>query len=128
VHLASAAGLADAAAAGITMLRDAGTRNGAGLALRSSSSPRVLSAGWALHPEGGYGGRFGVAVRNREDIRREILKLKQAGAGLIKVMTSGLVSLSQKGAITPGGFGRDLWPDQKRRPAVGQGHGACERR
>ena len=106
VHLASASGLADAAAAGITALRDAGTRNGAGLALRTSRSPLVLSAGWALHPEGGYGGRFGVAVRSRDDVHAEILKLKQAGAGIIKVMASGMVSLSQRGVITPGGFDR----------------------
>lgn len=108
VHLASASGLMDAAAAGITTLRDAGTRKGAGLALQSSGSPRVFSAGWALYPEGGYGGRFGVAVRSREDVHKEILKLRQAGAGIIKVMASGLVSLSQRGAIAPGGFDRPL--------------------
>lgn len=108
VHLAAASGLADAAAAGVTVLRDAGTRKGAGLATQRSVSPRVLSAGWALYPEGGYGGRFGVAVRNRDDVRQEILKLKQAGAGIIKVMASGLVSLSRKGVITPGRFEKAL--------------------
>ncbi len=108
VHLVSASGLADAAAAGVTALRDAGTQKGAGLAMRRSGSPRVLSAGWALYPEGGYGGRFGVAVRNRQDVCQEIFKLKQAGAGIIKVMASGVVSLSERGVIAPVGFDKEI--------------------
>lgn len=108
VHIAGADGLADAAAAGVTALRDAGTRDGAGLACARSGVPRVLSAGRALCAEGGYGRRFGVVVRTPDDARAEILRLKRTGAGIIKVMASGLVSLAERGVITPGGFGRAM--------------------
>jgi len=108
VHLVSAAGLADAIAAGVSFLRDAGTREGTGLALTHSEEPRVLSAGWALYPEGGYGSRFGVAIKTREDARGEVKRLKDAGAGIIKVMASGMVSLAERGVITPGGFDEEM--------------------
>lgn len=104
VHLAGAAGLKDAIAADVAFLRDAGTREGVGLAFRESRNPQVVSAGRALFRQGGYGGRFGIAVGTGEDAKREIHRLKSAGAGIIKVMASGMVSLSQRGTVTPGGF------------------------
>lgn len=105
VHLRDPAGLADAAAAGIDALRDAGTKNGSGLLAASPGGPQVISAGWALARRGGYGAFFGAAIESREEIKAEIGKLRSAGAGIIKVMASGMVSLKDPGAVTPGGFG-----------------------
>jgi imidazolonepropionase-like amidohydrolase len=67
----------------------------------------VIRAGWALYKKGGYGSLFGVAVDSLEEIRGEILKLRKAGAGIIKVMASGMVGLSKPGSMTPGGFTKE---------------------
>lgn len=107
VHLRDAAGLADAGRAGVIAVRDGGSRDGAGLALIGMDTTTVLSAGWALCNKGGYGSMFGVALESREQIAGEIVKLKKAGAGIIKVIASGMVSLKRPGEITGGGFGRD---------------------
>jgi imidazolonepropionase-like amidohydrolase len=106
IHLEDARGLETARTAGIAAVRDAGTKKGAGLktgtALRSG--PAIVSAGWALYKKGGYGSLFGVPVETREEVRSEIIKLKRAGAGIIKIMASGMVSLKKPGTITRGGF------------------------
>ncbi len=107
VHIRNSEGLAQLAGAGIRAVRDAGLRENAGsleLLRPLEARPLVIQAGWALYKKGGYGSRFGVEVDSREEIRAEILKLKQAGAGIIKVMASGVVSLVNPGSITPGGF------------------------
>jgi len=67
----------------------------------------IVYAGWALYKRGGYGSLFGVPVETPQEISSEILKLKRAGAGIIKVMASGAVSLKEPGTLTPGGFNRD---------------------
>ncbi len=93
------------AEAGIVAARDAGSKDSIGLAGRPASSlVTIVSAGRALYKKGGYGSLFGVPVETREDIQAEILGLKQAGADIIKVMASGVVSLRKPGTITPGGF------------------------
>jgi len=106
VHIKNEKGLDDAALTGATAIRDAGTKEGAGLktgtALRSGLT--IVSAGWALYKKGGYGSFFGVPVETRAEIRGAILQLKRAGAGIIKIMASGVVSLKEPGTITPGGF------------------------
>ena len=110
VHIRSEDGLRDAARAGVRVVRDAGTMDGAGLACTSRGAPGALvciSAGWALFKQGGYGGAFGVPVTTGEDAQRAIQKLKAAGAGIIKVMASGMVSLKTPGTITAGGFTGD---------------------
>jgi imidazolonepropionase-like amidohydrolase len=107
MHLRSADGLVDAGNAGIIAVRDAGTKDGVCLRISGSNTPTVLSAGWALCKRGGYGSRFGVSLDSREQIVEEILKLKRAGAGIIKVVASGMVSLKRPGEITGGGFGRE---------------------
>ena len=107
VHLRDAAGLADAEKAGVVAMRDAGTRDGACLRISGPDTPAVISAGWALCKRGGYGSLFGVSLDSREQIAGEIQKLKKAGAGIIKVIASGMVSLKRPGEITVGGFGRD---------------------
>ncbi len=110
VHIRNNEGLAQLAGAGIRAARDAGLRENAvraKLLHAPGAGPLVMHSGWALYKKGGYGSRFGVAVDSREEIRAEILKLKQAGAGIIKVMASGVVSLAHPGSITPGGFTED---------------------
>src|SRR5512145_1207348 len=102
VHLSEISGLAYAAAAGIAALRDAGTRNGVGLRAPLPAQPRLTSAGWALTTKGGYGASFGTAVGSRQEIKAEILRLRSAGAGIIKVMASGMVSLKEPRTISPG--------------------------
>ncbi|MEK6742904.1 MAG: amidohydrolase family protein [Nitrospirota bacterium] len=107
VHLRDAGGLADAGSAGVVSVRDAGTREGAGLRVSGPDTPTVISAGWALCKRGGYGSLFGVSLDSREQIAEEILKLKQAGAGIIKVIASDMVSLKRPGEVTVGGFDRE---------------------
>ncbi len=108
VHIEDARGLDVASAAGIIGLRDAGTRNGTGLNINAtrfcSTNLVVVSAGWALSKEGGYGLRFGIPVRTRDEIKSEVIRLKKAGAGIIKIMASGVVSMRHPGSITAGGF------------------------
>ncbi len=89
VHIRSLDALGDAAAAGVTALRDAGTKRGAGLSACRERDTRAfkacISAGWALYKKGGYGSSFGVCVEGRGEIAAEIHKLSRAGAGIIKV-------------------------------------------
>lgn len=104
VHVRDTGSLDVVAAAGVAAVRDAGTRSGSGLVIETSSGVAILSAGRALFRRGGYGASFGVPVGTRDEIRAEIRKLVDAGAGIIKVMASGMVSLTAAGAVTPGGF------------------------
>jgi imidazolonepropionase-like amidohydrolase len=67
----------------------------------------VVSAGWALYNKDGYGSRFGVPAGTKDEIKSEILKLKRYGAGIIKVMASGMVSLKEPGRVTAGGFTKE---------------------
>ncbi len=103
VHITTDAGIATLTASGIRAVRDAGVR---GYTLPSDTSLLIQRACWALYKEGGYGARFGVAVAGSEEIRDEIARLAEAGAGILKVMASGVVSIREPGRITPGGFDR----------------------
>ncbi len=111
VHIRDWAALEAVRAAGITAVRDAGMRQNAEHGLPFDrllmNGPIVVSGGWALYKRGGYGAYFGVPAGTREEIRSQILRLKDAGADIIKVMASGMVSLKNPGTITPGGFSRD---------------------
>jgi hypothetical protein len=111
VHIRDFRGLDAVAAAGIAAVRDAGTREGTGLeivrARRRRDVPVVVSAGRALYKKGGYGSLIGIPIASRGDIESEILNLKNAGAGIIKVVSSGLVSFTSPGTVTGGGFSRE---------------------
>jgi imidazolonepropionase-like amidohydrolase len=111
VHIKDVRGLDALAAAGIVAVRDAGTRDGSGLEIVRSRErrgvPVVVSSGRALYKKGGYGALIGTPVTSRGEIKSEILNLKDAGAGIIKVMASGLVSFTSPGLVTAGGFSRD---------------------
>jgi len=94
--------------AGVVAVRDAGHRENAGQRIvqgtDTAADVRAISCGWALYKKGGYGSLFGVPVETRAEIASEIERLRQAGAGVLKVMASGLVSLKDPGMVTPGGF------------------------
>lgn len=111
VHLNDICCLDTITDAGIIAVRDAGTKKGVrpvtGTTDERPAAPVVVSAGWALYKNGGYGSRFGNPVETRDEIQSEILKLKQCGAGIIKVMASGMVSFKEPGKVTAGGFNRD---------------------
>lgn len=111
VHLKEASGLDCAASAGISALRDAGFRQNIERGIikppKGGSGPVVVSSGWALFCQGGYGFAFGVAVSTPDQIQSEILRLKSAGAGIIKAMASGMVSFKHLGQVTAGGFSNE---------------------
>lgn len=69
--------------------------------------PTIITSCRAIYKRGGYGGRFGVPVETKSEIKAEIRNLKRAGADIIKVMASGMVSLKKPGTVTAGGFDKD---------------------
>ncbi len=108
LHCRQEEALQDVVAAGIGAVRTAGTApDGEATCCLHSGRPRVVTSCWALFKKGGYGGRFGRAVESASDISEEVLRLKKAGADIIKVMASGMVSLKARGTVTPGGFDAD---------------------
>jgi imidazolonepropionase-like amidohydrolase len=108
VHLKEASGLDCAASAGISALRDAGLRQNAERGIieppKRGDGPVVVSSGWALYCRGGYGSAFGVAISTPDQIQAEIIRLKRAGADIIKIIASGMVSFKHPGQVTAGGF------------------------
>ena len=111
VHIRYPEGIASFVAAGIAAVRDAGMRdcpwNEPGEIVQRSGLPVIISAAWAIYKKGGYGSRLGAPVETQAEIKTEIFKLKNAGAAIIKVIASGLVSLTRTNSITPGGFSRE---------------------
>ncbi len=109
VHIKNEKALACIASAGIAAVRDAGTKEGAGLGVGRDRQghPMVVTAGWALSKKGGYGSHFGAPIETRQELRSEILELKRRGADIIKAMASGVVSLKKPDTVTPGGFDQD---------------------
>ncbi len=108
VHIKNPEGIASIASAGIAAARDAGMkgrpRRDADMHPHSRGLPIVVSAEWALYQRGGYGSLLGADVDTPDEIKSEILKLRNAGAGIIKAIASGLVSLTEPDQVTPGGF------------------------
>jgi imidazolonepropionase-like amidohydrolase len=111
VHLTGPDSVRELLAAGIAAVRNAGTRQEQVGAEREScghpEKPVVISSCWALFKRGCYGSRFGVPVETKREIQTEIARLKHAGADIIKIMASGIVSLRNSGSLTSGGFDRD---------------------
>ncbi len=111
VHITHPDALRDLAAAGIKAARDAGSKKGAGLTTgrhhANGNLPVIISAGRALSRRGGYGAFLGTSVETRQEIATEILNLRNEGAGIIKIVCSGVVSFELPGQVTAGGFGRD---------------------
>jgi imidazolonepropionase-like amidohydrolase len=110
VHIKETEGIEAVLAAGVGAVRDAGTREGTGLGIvrdERLNRPMVISAGRALCKKGGYGSSFGTPVESAVEAKSEIARLKQAGAGTLKIMASGIVSLRERGRITGKGFSAD---------------------
>jgi imidazolonepropionase-like amidohydrolase len=91
---------------GIFAVDDMGHKSAAGLEARRALAReiKVRSAGWAIFSKGTYGAFLGKGVSGREEIRRAIKKISEAGADFLKVVSSGIVSLQDGGAVTEGGF------------------------
>lgn len=108
VHLRCGEGVESLLAAGIVAARNAGMKpEGSYTGCRDHGNTFVINSCRALFKSGGYGGLFGVPVSTMEEAKTEIGKLKKAGADIIKVMASGMVSLKNPGAVTAGGFDKD---------------------
>jgi imidazolonepropionase-like amidohydrolase len=111
VHIRDARGLDAVRAAGVVAVRDAGIRESSFPQKESEgrrdAGPVIISARWAIYKKGGYGSVFGAAVEDRDELSSEIIKLARAGAGIIKVMASGMVSLRAPGMVTAGGFSEE---------------------
>jgi imidazolonepropionase-like amidohydrolase len=91
---------------GIFAVDDMGHKSAAGLEARRvlAGEVRVRSAGWAIFRKGTYGSFLGKGVSGKEEIRGAIREISEAGADFLKVVNSGIVSLSGDGAVTEGGF------------------------
>ncbi len=97
--------------AGVVAVRDAGMRGNALRGMhaidRNNSLPLIISARWAVYKKGGYGSSFGIPVETPEEMKSAIHLLKNAGAGIIKIMASGIVSFKEPGRVTAGGFNKE---------------------
>jgi hypothetical protein len=89
--------------------------------------PVVISSCWALCKRGGYGTRFGVPVDTRSEIKAEIRKLKSAGADVIKVMASGIVSIKTRYRDAGRGLMKRIFDSSlKKQQASARRHGPCK--
>jgi imidazolonepropionase-like amidohydrolase len=81
--------------AGVTTVRDCGSRRTTVLDLRTAiaqhliEGPRIVSAGWPLTISGGHMRPFGGEVDGVEGVRQMVRRLVSAGADFIKVAGSG---------------------------------------
>jgi imidazolonepropionase-like amidohydrolase len=91
----------EALSAGVTTLRDCGTKNNIVFAVRKAQemglidSPRIWASGNVLTSTGGHCYFFGTEVDGETEIKRAVRAQVKAGADFIKVMATG-------GGITPG--------------------------
>jgi len=108
LHIRDAQGLEAVREAGVVAVRDAGIRENRflkdGFEVPRNTVPVVISARWAIYKKGGYGAVFGEAAESLDELSTAIIKLVRAGAAIIKVMASGMVSLRMPGTVTAGGF------------------------
>ncbi len=87
--------------AGVTAVRDLGSRDGMAVGLAYAvekgliSGPRVVAAGRVLTPTGGHGHRHGVEVDGPDAVRRAAREEFKRGARALKLMATG-------GVMTPG--------------------------
>jgi len=91
----------EALLAGVTTLRDCGTKNNIVFSVRKAQemglieSPRIWASGACLTSTGGHCYFFGVEVDGETEIKQAVRAQVKAGADFIKVMATG-------GGITPG--------------------------
>ncbi|MGB6200066.1 MAG: amidohydrolase family protein [Candidatus Acidiferrales bacterium] len=91
---------------GIIVVRDAGDKNGVGLALSklyaSAEKPRmpyVDSPGAAIHHKGRYGSFMAEPVENCDSLKQCVEARVKAGADRIKLIPTGIINFKQ-GAVT----------------------------
>ena len=91
---------------GMFEVDDMGHKSAAGLDARRvlSGEIKVRSSGWAIFRKGTYGAFLGKGVSGKEEIKRAIKEISEAGTDFLKVVNSGIVSLRGEGAVTEGGF------------------------
>ncbi len=93
--------LKDYLKAGITAVRDLGSRDGLAVGLARAveqgllAGPRIVAAGRLLTPTGGHGHRHGVEADGPDAVRRAARGELKRGARAIKLMATG-------GVMTPG--------------------------
>lgn len=91
---------------GIGAVRDAGDRNGVGLALQGldratvrGPMPSIESPGAAIHHQGRYGAFMGRPLEEQGDIAAAVAERVAAGARHIKLLATGIINF-EKGAVT----------------------------
>lgn len=94
---------------GITEVYDMGNREMTGLEAREifRGSIGVKTCGAGLYKKGYYGKFLGLDVSDINEIKRAIKELSFKKVDFIKVMNSGIVSLSAPDLVTEGGFSRE---------------------
>lgn len=95
--------IADALAAGITLIRDGGDKHGINHRLRDDSAnslevkPEIRSAGRAIRKDGRYGGFLGTAVKDAGDIPQAIHDIAERADDL-KILLTGIIDF-EKGEV-----------------------------
>jgi imidazolonepropionase-like amidohydrolase len=91
---------------GIFSVSDMGHRTGLGIDAKAHLAGKIAvrTAGNALCKKGSYGEFLGKGVSGKEQIKRAVKELADAGADFIKVINSGVVSFRSIAPVTAGGF------------------------
>ena len=99
------------AAAGVLAVRDGGDRFSSAFSAQKLSSvikhgtgllPKIMATGFALFRRGHYGAMLGgEGLDGMTNLENEITRRKEAGAQQLKVILSGLVSLTEPGKVGP---------------------------
>ncbi|MCX8031657.1 MAG: amidohydrolase family protein [Thermodesulfovibrionales bacterium] len=96
---------------GIFEVKEMGYKKGLGLKAKkilANSYPliplKVKASGYAIYKRGTYGVFLGLGVSERQEIKKVINELAQAGIDFLKVVNSGVVSSRIDKGVTPGGF------------------------
>lgn len=91
---------------GIFAVDDMGHKSAAGLEAKRALATeiKVRSAGWAIFKKGTYGVFLGKGISGKEEIKKAIKEIANSEADFLKVVNSGIVSLSGEGGVTAGGF------------------------
>ncbi len=94
---------------GIFSVNEMGHRSGIGLEAKVilSGTVSVRSAGYAIHRKGTYGAFLGKSVAGKEEIKRAVREIAEAGADFVKVINSGIVCTEGADLVTEGGFTRE---------------------
>ncbi len=104
--------------AGVTAVRDLGSRAGSAIGLAQAvergflPGPRVVAAGPVITPTGGHGWKFGLEADGPEGVRAAARQVFKLGAGAIKFMATG-------GVMTPGvKAGAEMFDEEEMRVGV----------